>query len=61
MESVPSMQEENELCPYISRMGVCLEPKACCLKHKTMNLKAKEFVPGGGGAEIPEWTPDTGA
>ena len=54
------MQEENEICPYISRMGVCLEPSACNLKHKTMNLKAAEFVPGG-GAEIPEWTPDTGA
>lgn len=35
--------QENEVCPYIARMGVCLEPSACSLKHKTMNLAAKEF------------------
>ena len=56
----PKMQEEIEVCPYISRMGVCLEPKACMLCHRTMNIGAKEFVPGQGGA-IPEWNPDEGA
>ena len=37
----------NELCPYIERMGVCLEPEACFLRHSTgMNAKAKEWTPG---------------
>jgi hypothetical protein len=47
--------EPSEVCPYIGRMGVCLEPAACSLKHKTMNLNAKEFVPGGGN--IPDYVP----
>ena len=38
--------EPSDVCPYIQRMGVCLEPAACSLKHKTMNINAKEFVPG---------------
>jgi hypothetical protein len=45
-EGAVTMQEVYECCPYITRMGVCLEPSACSLKHKTMNLNAKEFVPG---------------
>ena len=51
------MQEDNEVCPYIARMGVCLEPKMCCLKHNTMNLNATEFVPGQ-SSNIPEWSPE---
>ena len=43
MESGGVVMQENEVCPYIARMGVCLEPSACSLKHKTMNLAAKEF------------------
>ena len=60
MDSVPTMQEEKQVCPYIARMGICLEPKMCCLIHNTMSMNAKEFVPGS-GAEIPEWTPDEAA
>lgn len=44
------LPEPSEVCPYISRMGVCLEPSACSLKHKTMNINAKEFVPGQSSA-----------
>ena len=36
----------SELCPYIERMGVCLEPEACFLRHTVMNAKAKEWTPG---------------
>ena len=34
------------MCPYVERYGVCFEPAACFLRHKMMNTKAKEFVPG---------------
>ena len=35
----------SEYCPYMSRMGVCLEPLACFLKHDNpMNSTAKEYV-----------------
>ena len=46
--------ESSEVCPYIGRMGVCLEPAACSLKHKTMNVNAKAFVPGG---SVPDYIP----
>ena len=39
-------EEYQECCPYIERLGVCLEPEACFLRHQTLNLKAKEFIPG---------------
>ena len=40
---------DNQVCcPYFERMGVCLEPAACFLKHKTMNVNAKEFIPNFG-------------
>lgn len=35
----------QECCPYFERMGVCLEPEACFLRHKTMNIQAQEFNP----------------
>ena len=35
----------DNVCPYIERMGVCLEPAACFLKHKTMNTEVQEFRP----------------
>jgi hypothetical protein len=55
MESGSVAMQENEVCPYIARMGVCLEPSACSLKHKTMNLGAKEFhMPSG----VPEYDPN---
>ena len=41
------MQEDyQECCPYFERMGVCLEPEACFLRHQTLSVKAKDFVPG---------------
>ena len=34
----------ENVCPYIERMGICLEPAACFLKHKTMDAAASEYV-----------------
>ncbi len=42
-------QNYSTICPYIARMGVCLEPSACRLRHSTalkLNLNAKEWTPG---------------
>ena len=44
-------------CPYFERMGVCLEPAACFLKHKTMNINAKEFVPNFAAGPKPQNDP----
>ena len=46
-------EDYQEVCPYVERMGVCLEPNACFLKHKTMNLKAKEFIPSMSPPQMP--------
>ena len=35
----------DNICPYIERNGVCLEPAACFLSHQTMNTKVEDFVP----------------
>ena len=37
---------DNQTCPYFERMGCCLEPLACQLRHKVLSLNAAEFVPG---------------
>ena len=38
---------DENYCPYMERMGVCLEPAACFLNHKkeSINTSAKEFKP----------------
>ena len=46
MEVIDNDETENMTCPYFERMGVCLEPMGCCLRHKVMSLNAAEFVPG---------------
>ena len=48
---------EAVCCPYYERMGVCLEPAACFLKHRTMNVNAKEFVPNFSAGSAP-FNPD---
>ncbi len=40
--------EVDEMCPYIERLGVCMEPAACFLNHQikqTLNTAASEFRP----------------
>ena len=41
------MDCDPNYCPYMERMGVCLEPAACYLNHKKekINTSAKEFKP----------------
>ena len=54
-----SVYEENELCAHIARLGVCLEPAACNMRHNIMNVKAADFTPSwlqqdnDGGDEMP--------
>jgi hypothetical protein len=38
--------DPNALCPHIIRLGVCLEPFACSIKHSLYNANVAEFVPG---------------
>ena len=47
--------DPNALCPHILRLGVCLEPFACSIKHSLYNQSVAEFVPGG---NIPEYVPN---
>ena len=46
--------ESQEMCQYIQRLGVCLEPLICQRKHKTtfnLNAPVFEFNPGASQAD----------
>ena len=45
MVSAEGFYCDNDLCPHIARLGVCLEPAACELRHNIMNVKAADFTP----------------
>ena len=57
MEMMDDQKDKLEFCPYIERMGVCLEPAACFLCHRLMNVNAKEFVPNFGKMSLEEKDP----
>ena len=47
--------DPNALCPHIIRLGVCLEPFACSIRHSLYNQNVAAFVPGG---DVPEYVPN---
>ena len=39
-------EDGDGMCPYMERLGVCLEPEACFMRHEfQFNMRAQEFVP----------------
>ena len=46
--------DPNAICPHIIRLGVCLEPMACSIKHSIYNTQVADFVPN---FDAPEFNP----
>lgn len=44
-EADKPVTEDDEICPFIERIGVCLEPEACFLRHTIWNTNSVEFKP----------------
>ena len=39
-------EDDDQMCPHMDRLGVCLEPDACFMRHEfQFNTKAQEFNP----------------
>ena len=57
MELVDNQNQQQEMCPYMERLGICLEPFACQYCHIRMNVNAKEFIPNFEKMKISEDEP----